>query len=33
MTGKSGKSVGANVFQNQTKYQKKKKKKKFFLLS
>ena len=34
MTGKSGKSVGANDVLNQSKYQKKKKKKKnFFMLS
>ena len=33
MTGKSGKSVGANDVLNQSKYQKKKTKKKIFLLS
>ena len=32
MTGKSGKSVGANDVLNQSKYQKKKQKKNFFYL-
>ena len=32
MTGKSGKSVGANDVLNQSKYQKKKKKKKKFVI-
>ena len=32
MTGKSGKSVGANDVLNQSKYQKKKKKKIFFVI-